>query len=45
MRLRSQGVFKHVEEYFAKTNTDDAVKMAQAGRSSVKKTRRSGKSK
>jgi len=23
-------VFKHVEDYFAKTNTDDAVKMAQA---------------
>jgi cytochrome c556 len=32
-----QEVFKHVEDYFAKTNTDDAVKMAQASRSASKK--------
>ena len=32
-----QEVFKHVEDYFAKTNTDDAVKMAQASHAAATK--------
>ena len=32
-----QAVFKHVEDYFAKTNMDDAVKMAQASSAAAKK--------
>jgi cytochrome c556 len=32
-----QDVFKHVEDYFAKTSTDDAVKMAQAAGAASKK--------
>jgi cytochrome c556 len=32
-----EGVFKHVEEYFAKTNTADAVAGAQAGVAASKK--------
>jgi cytochrome c556 len=32
-----QDVFKHVEDYFAKTSTDDAVKMAQTAGAASKK--------
>jgi cytochrome c556 len=32
-----QGVFKHVEEYFAKTSTADAVQLAQDGQAAAKK--------